>query len=152
MARSMIRYRWIGILQLAYACGGDSSGAASEMTTDGATEAASESCVARAETYPDGTLFAHEQVKDLTGYANCAPTCGAGKGKDGFALLQALPAGACTMEPACTRYVSLVCPCGEFGPVHGFVCICAGGQWSCTIAQIGGAICRPAADACDGGP
>jgi hypothetical protein len=158
----MIRYRWIGILVWACACGGDmnadragSAGAATATATDGSAEAGSESCVERTEIYADGTQFAYDEVKDLTIYANCAPSCGAAKGKDGFFLLQALPAGACTAEPPCARGVSLVCPCGEFGAVHGFRCICAAGRWSCTIAQMGGAICLShAQDACsnvDGG-
>lgn len=118
----------------------DGGGAGGEPSQDG-----SAGCVVRAESYKDNAQFEYKEVNNTIIYPRCVPTCGAAKNIDGFFYVEALPAGACTTEPACHMAASPTrCPCpGEKGAVHEYLCECASGRWKCTIAMMGEGVCTP---------
>ncbi|HJX66837.1 MAG TPA: kelch repeat-containing protein [Polyangia bacterium] len=65
----------------------------------------------------------------------------------------ALPYGSCTPgTPSCSTAARVPCACGgATGPIHGFICSCEGGNWTCGIRTAGAAICMPCPDAGVGG-
>lgn len=58
----------------------------------------------------------------------------------GYPTAEALPSGACDNEPSCILSAWGPCPSRQ-GPLNGYYCMCAQGQWSCSIFSQGTSIC-----------
>jgi hypothetical protein len=155
MARLKTRYAWAVTVRWLLACQSSTSSSAQSCAADatdcaanarggapgsgGSTQAGTVACVPRDEVYDAGTQFPYVPTTAAVPYPDCTPTCGAGQAD--FQYLEALPAGECTGEPTCQMGVRIICPCGDWGPVNGYICGCVAGRWSCTLAYPGGNTC-----------
>jgi hypothetical protein len=109
-------------------------------------------CRAPAPDYGPDTRFATALGAPLPP-ADCPEACGPSS-RPSFGspnIDVALPYGACAAgTPACKTTARVPCACSAtLGPVHGFVCSCEDGRWTCRIRSVGAAACM--CDAAAGG-
>jgi hypothetical protein len=120
--------------------GGSGSGGMSQITSGGAGSSGSSptagaaGCATRTERYSYGVKFVYQNANE-TGYPDCVPTCEVVPDYS----VEALPAGPCTVEPACAMLATWVCPTfcsgGGSAGANVFLCTCVSGRWSCNIAH-----------------
>lgn len=94
--------------------------------------------------YPDDHSFPVIDSAEAGSLPRCVPRCGAViGGYHGAHYFDGLPSGSCESDGfACQMAAQQRCACTTaIGPLHGFLCRCIAGTWSCAIYSQGGLAC-----------
>jgi hypothetical protein len=101
-------------------------------------------CATRSKRYTIDTRFPFQAVSDSDKpLAECIPSCGMQRERDGVLSIESLPAGACSTERPCDMGAYELCGCDDTqrGAVSNFRCSCKHGAWACAYIAQGAGIC-----------